>query len=327
MAIFAQRNSRDVSVPVIGISDLDNNDRGLAELDAACRNWGFFQAIDHGIDESLITRVHEQMKAFFALPKDIKAQIMRTQSNVWGYYDKELTKNTRDWKEIFDVGPEELEGPVAGAMPQWPALAGFESTMREYTDACRGVANRLLAAIAINLGASPEDLLDAFDRDDSTFLRLNFYPLCANAAPADAPMSPVAGHLGINHHTDAGALTILIQNEQPGLQVLIDGVWRLIEPRPDSLVINIGDIVQVWSNDRYHAPLHRVLANSERARYSAAVFFNPSYETDYAPLASTCSHVSSPRYRPINWGEFRAGRAAGDYADYGQEIQISDFRL
>jgi len=315
-----------MSVPVIGISDLDQNARAKAELDAACRDWGFFQVTDHGIDEDLIARVHDRMEAFFARPKAEKTRILRTRTNVWGYYDKELTKNTPDWKEIFDVGPEETEGPVAGAVPQWPAEpSDFESTMTEYMNACREVSNRLIAAIADNLGTSTSELLAAFGKDDSSFLRLNYYPLCDDPAPADAATDATIGHLGINHHTDAGALTVLIQNDQPGLQVYRHRAWQLVEPRPDALVINIGDIVQVWSNDHYLAPLHRVLADKEHVRYSAAFFFNPSYKTDYAPLASLCSAGSPPRYRSINWGKFRAERAAGDYSDYGNEIQISDF--
>lgn len=316
-----------MSVPVIGIADLEHDQKALAKLDAACRDWGFFQVTDHGVGRSLIDRVHAEMRAFFASSTDEKSRIVRTRSNVWGYYDRELTKNTRDWKEIFDVGPEQAAGPVAGATPQWPTgLPGFQPAMTEYIAACRIVANRLLAGIAANLGASASDLLAAFGADDSTFLRLNYYPVCDDPAPPDASTTAPAGHLGINRHTDAGALTVLIQNEQPGLQVCVNGVWQLIAPVSEALVINIGDIVQVWSNDRYRAPLHRVLANRQHARYSAAVFFNPSYETNYAPLPSMCTAGSPPRYRPVNWGEFRAGRAAGDYADYGQEIQIADFR-
>ena len=94
---------------------------------------------------------------------------------------------------------------------------------------------------------------------------------------------------------------------------------------PGALIINIGDVIQVWSNDRYRAPLHRVLANTTQSRYSAPFFLNPGYDTVYAPLAGALDGAR-PRYRPINWGEFRAGRAAGDYADLGEEIQISDFR-
>jgi isopenicillin N synthase-like dioxygenase len=136
---------------------------------------------------------------------------------------------------------------------------------------------------------------------------------------------PRTGQLGVHHHTDAGALTLLLQDHQPGLQVHRDGLWYLVEPRADALVVNIGDIVQVWSNDRYRAALHRVLANRDNERYSAPFFLNPASDAIYAPLPSACASAP-PRYRPIQWGAFRAARAAGDYADCGEEVQIAHFR-
>jgi isopenicillin N synthase-like dioxygenase len=110
-------------------------------------------------------------------------------------------------------------------------------------------------------------------------------------------------------------------------EVYRDGNWFLVEPRPDALVINIGDIVQVWSNDRYQAALHRVVASDRADRLSAPFFFNPAYATDYAPVPTTVDDAHPPRYRPINWGEFRSRRAAGDYADYGDEVQIAHYRV
>jgi isopenicillin N synthase-like dioxygenase len=118
---------------------------------------------------------------------------------------------------------------------------------------------------------------------------------------------------------------LLLQDDQPGLEVYRDGDWYLVEPRRDALVVNIGDIVQVWSNDRYRAALHRVIANSAAARYSAPFFFCPAHATDYAPLPTTIDADHPPRYRAINWGEFRALRVAGDYADLGEEVQISHY--
>ena len=100
---------------------------------------------------------------------------------------------------------------------------------------------------------------------------------------------------------------------------LFQVVGHTVVPRPGALVINIGDLVQVRSNDRYPAPEHRVLASAARERYSAPYFFNPTYTADCAPL------FSPPRYRPVNWGEFRAARVAGDYADIGEEVQISHY--
>jgi isopenicillin N synthase-like dioxygenase len=131
--------------------------------------------------------------------------------------------------------------------------------------------------------------------------------------------------MALNHHTDAGAITLLLQDRQPGLEVYRDGVWHLVEPTDDAIVVNIGDIVQVWSNDRYQAALHRVIANAEAERFSVPFFFSPAYSTDYAPLATTVSSRTPARYRPINWGDFYRRRAAGDYADFGEEVQISHY--
>jgi isopenicillin N synthase-like dioxygenase len=120
---------------------------------------------------------------------------------------------------------------------------------------------------------------------------------------------------------------VLLQDEVAGLQVLRDGSWVDVTPVAGALTINIGDMLQVWSNDRYRAPLHRVRASSEMARYSAAYFCNPDYSTIVAPLTTAVSAANAPQYKPISWAEFRHMRAMGDYGDYGEEIQISHFRV
>jgi isopenicillin N synthase-like dioxygenase len=293
-----------------------------AGLDRACREWGFFRVVGHGVEPALQHALLDQMRRFFALPDERKRAVERTGENTWGYYDRELTKNVRDWKEIFDVGPPEERGPLAGSRPQWPdGLPDFRPTLEAFAAACERVAFRLLGEISQNFGREADALAAAFAPAHTSFLRLNHYPVCPDPAPADSPTDPARGQLGIRHHTDAGALTVLLQDEHPGLQVLRGGAWHTVAPRPGALVVNIGDVVQVWSNDVYPAPLHRVIASDAHARYSAPYFFNPAYETDYSPLAQP------PRYRPINWGEFRAGRAAGDYTDLGEEIQIAHFRI
>jgi isopenicillin N synthase-like dioxygenase len=183
-----------------------------------------------------------------------------------------------------------------------------------------GLGRRLLGAILANLGASPIALGRDFGPGHTSFLRLNYYPVTPAAAPRDSA-------LGIGQHTDAGALTLLLQDEQPGLEVFKDNAWHLVEPRRDAIVVNIGDIVQVWSNDRYCAALHRVIASSKNSRYSIPYFMNPAYRTNYAPLPATVSRDRPARYREINWGEFRTLRADGDYADLGEEIQVEHYRI
>jgi isopenicillin N synthase-like dioxygenase len=262
------------------------------------------------------------MRAFFDQPDGAKRKISRTADNPWGYFDQELTKNTRDWKQVYDFGPAD----GSAITPQWPrSMPHFESAVRTYYADCERVAHRLLSALSINLGMPPADLEQHFGDAHTSFLRLNYYPVCPTPAAPEGLNTSADGYLGVNHHTDAGVLTLLLQSAQPGLEVFRDGRWHLVEPRRDALVVNIGDIVQVWSNDRYSAALHRVLANPHAERFSAAFFLNPSYETDYAPLPTMIDDRHPARYRPINWREFRSRRAAGDYADYGEEVQITQY--
>lgn len=298
-------------VPVIDVRDLEHDDGALKKIDHACRDWGFFQVNGHGIDPSLIDTTLHDMRQFFALPHLEKRSILRTRENPWGFYNQELTKNKRDWKEIFDFGLPDTE-VFPHAAPQWPrSLPTFEITMRAIFDACEQVAYQLLAGISLNLGLTERDLFPDFGAAHTSFLRLNHYPIC----------NEPDNHLGISQHTDAGALTVLVHDGQSGLEVLHNDIWYAVIPNPGALLVNIGDVVQVWSNDDYSAPVHRVLATSDHERFSAPFFFNPAYSTNYAPLRG------KPLYRPINWGEFRMRRSDGDYADYGDEIQIADYRI
>jgi len=318
-------------IPVIDLDTLGHSSTRQS-LDRACREWGFFYLEGNTIDTRLVDRMHAAMHSFFAQPAKLKRNVERTANNPWGYYDRELTKNVRDWKEIFDVGADIPNDGLPAAKAQWPdetasSLRGFRDTLQAFAAASEQVGLRLLHAICANLGMPERHLDHCFDAAQTSFLRLNCYPPCANPAPADTPGIPASGHLGIHHHTDSGALTVLLQDSQSGLQVMHGERWHLIQPRENALIVNIGDIVQVWSNDQYRAPLHRVLANASMPRYSAPFFYNPNYTTVYAPLPSVCDAAHPPRYRPISWGEFRAARAAGDYADYGEEVQISHYRI
>ena len=309
-------------IPVINISQLETAET-LGALDAACVQWGFFQVVEHGIDGAVIEALHRAMNKFFAQPTEAKRAISRSAENPWGFYDRELTKNTLDWKEIYDYGPAHDDV----VKPQWPeGLPTFEEAVLAYYAACETLAFRLLSAVSVNLGMSADHLSSGFSPAHTSFMRFNYYPTCPTPARPVGIDTPSAGHLGINHHTDAGALTLLVQDAQPGLEVFRNQRWHPVEPRADALVINIGDIVQVWSNDRYRASLHRVVADESAERFSAPFFFNPAYDTNYAPLPSSIDAQHPARYRAINWGEFREQRAAGDYADYGEEVQISDYR-
>jgi isopenicillin N synthase-like dioxygenase len=307
-------------VPVIDIAE--PSPETVAQIGAACRDWGFFQVVAHGVPEQQIAGLLRTTRAYFDQPREAKRKQLRSMSNPWGYYDRELTKEQRDRKEIFDIGPDagdqrHASGPFEGATP-WPGdPMEFEAVMRSWFRTMHDLAQRLLGWIGESLGAENDALLRSVAPEHTSFLRLNFYPVADPLAGEAADEA----QLGIHHHTDAGALTVLLQDGVSGLQVFHDGQWHGVDPVPGAFTINIGDMVQVWSNDLYPAALHRVLAMTSEDRLSIPYFLNPAYGADVAPL------VGAPRYRPINWGEFRRRRAEGDFAAYGTEVQIGEWRI
>ena len=311
------------NIPVINISRLDIT-ATRNQLDLACREWGFFQIVEHGIDMTVIDELKREMRKFFAETKSQKQKVARTSVNPWGYFDAELTRNTRDWKEIFDYGQSDSSCQIRA---QWPGnLPGFRPAIQAFYAACYRLSMQLISAISSNLGMPEDHIESMFRGNHSSFLRLNYYPVCPNPEQPISRSEPTKGHLGLNRHTDAGALTILLQDHEPGLEVYNGRAWHLIRPMNNALTVNIGDIIQVWSNDQYQAALHRVTANSSRERFSAPFFFNPGFDANYQPLEPTVGENRPPVYKSINWGEFRARRAAGDYSNQGEEIQISQYR-
>ena len=233
-----------------------------------------------------------------------------------------------DWKEGFDVGAQDgsLDKRGLDGVNQWPdeekyeSIKGFQATLREYYEACTKFARTLTCAMTAGMGLPAESLVKKhFDDCHSSYLRMNFYPTCPEPDK----------HMSISEHTDAGAVTVLTQSMVQSLQVYQprDGQWYEIAPMKNSFVINTGDVMQVWSNGHYKAPLHRVKAQLSLERFSSPFFYNPSYETNYEPVDSMITAERPKQYNPINWGTFRLGRFQGDYADVGEEIQIEHFRI
>ncbi|NKB33988.1 MAG: hypothetical protein GKR91_12905 [Pseudomonadales bacterium] len=317
-----------LNIPVLDVSPGFDDETFIEELAAACEEWGFFQITGHGIDTILRERFFTGIEDFFALPKQSKLALTRTEKNFWGYYDKELTRNKVDAKEIYDIdgnvdnlSSEHQEFPV----PWTHELPELKPTVLDWLQQVEQLSLNLLGSICIALGESSATLNPFFLKNHTSFLRFNYYPsVKERSAEQIESENSESDELGLHPHTDAGALTVLAQDDVPGLQVRKEDTWHTVVPAEDGFIINIGDMVQVWSNDRFKAPEHRVLASGAQARYSAPYFYNPSYETVCTPLVA---QTEKSHYRPISWREFRSGRAAGDYVDQGEEIQISWFRI
>jgi isopenicillin N synthase-like dioxygenase len=197
------------------------------------------------------------------------------------------------------------------------------------------VARRLLMLIAVSLGEQVT-FFDQFfhsktgndengvrtrgHRDNnSSAMRLNHYPVAPEPEQT----------MGVYHHTDPGALTVLYQDESvSSLQVFHRGTqeWHAVPPLKDTFVINIGDMLQVWSNDKYGAPMHRVLANATKSRYSSPFFYNPAFDANIHPVLVDAN--DKPKYKELNWREYIFGKVKGNFTDLGEEdLHISQYRI
>jgi len=319
-------------VPVIDVSAIITDSSSPAARDAidriaaACKEWGFFQVINHGVPKDLVNATWRETDAFFHQPAEVKKSVMRSRENPWGYYNNEITKNQRDKKEVFDYTTDGVD-PIYESENRWPDVTTpFKVTLSDYRDAVTKLGLSLLEAFCVGLGLPADFMRADFENDHTGFIRLNYYPVKDPLAQSNVENMPVAD-LGVHHHTDAGALTVLMQDEVGGLQVFKDGFWHDIPPVPDAFVINTGDMMQVWSNDIYQAAIHRVLAMEQKDRYSIPFFFNPSAATEVSPLPTVVTDERPAQYRTINWSDFRGKRTDGDYADYGPEVQIAQYRI
>uniref|UniRef100_A0A803QDA1 Fe2OG dioxygenase domain-containing protein n=1 Tax=Cannabis sativa TaxID=3483 RepID=A0A803QDA1_CANSA len=316
-------------IPLIDLSTGPIDDLAK-EIGDACRKWGFFQVINHGVSPESRRKIESAAREFFARPQEEKMRVKRDEVRVLGYYDTEHTKNVRDWKEVFDFVVEDPTFVPATIDPddqkvttwhnQWPDQNPhvLREACEEYGREVEKLSIKLMELIAISLGLEANRFNDFF-KDQTSFIRLNHYPPCPNPHLA----------LGVGRHKDAGALTILAQDDVGGLEVKrkSDGEWIRVKPTPHAFIINVGDIIQVWSNERYESVEHRVMVNSERERFSIPFFLNPAHYTMVKPLEEMTDDQNPPKYKAYNWGKFFTTRKGSNFRKLDVEnIQIYHFK-
>lgn len=345
------------TLPVIDIDPIINpslyNESALNGLkqDIVCasKTWGVFNAINHGIDQNLLNNVKSQMTNFFHAPKALKNTVRRSEDNSRGYADDEFTKQRVDRKEVFDVGvfhtnlstaatkDQQLDG-----MSRWPSVEAFplfRSTVEEYYEEAVRLSWLILKLLVEEIPCSDWKAVAPLFYRHTSLLRLNHYPYVPDTAPTsvlgEIDVEKLSG-FGVSRHTDAGVLTVLLQDEHSGLEAysgskedFSDGEWLSVPPLTGALTINTGDMLQVWSNNKYKAVEHRVRATTveSESRFSVPFFYNPDYDALIRPfLCPNPDGSAAPVYKPIRWGDYRSQRFLGDFADVGTEIQIEQFQ-
>ncbi|MDG2048091.1 MAG: 2OG-Fe(II) oxygenase family protein [Halioglobus sp.] len=312
-----------MSVPTIDLSN--PSAASLAALDAACRDHGFFLIEGHGLD-AVIERTWDTTERFFASKPQQKHQLMRKEGQPTGYYDRELTKRVRDRKEVFDLLSPALPPEFStNVWPNW--MPDLQKTLTEYFDVMGAAAEKTLQLVLAALNLPPDLAAQYHGSPLGSLMRLNHYTLDDPTPTSDRENLAPLGDLALGPHTDPGVITLLLQDQTGGLQTeSAEHGWIDVPPRPGTIVVNLGDSLQVWSNDHYQAAVHRVTPMRATDRYSIPFFLNPTFDAVIEPIPELCG--GNPRYHPFTWREFGIGRANDNYADIGAEdIQISKYRV
>lgn len=298
------------SLPVVDISGLASSDpaarRAVAdELRRACLDKGFFYAAGHGIPQLLFNDTFAEAKAFFDQPEAVKLQADKASSFCNRGYERmrgqTLEQNAPpDLKEGFYIGPDlSLDDPRVVARRfnhgpnQWPSgLPGFKRAMQAHFDAMLGLSQRLMTGIALSLDL-PEDHFAEFCHQPLATLRLLHYP--------PQPANAAENEKGAGAHTDFGGLTLLVQDDVGGLQVWDAGSegWIHAAPVPGTFVVNLGDMIARWTNDRYRSTLHRVVNASGRERYSIPFFYGGNPDTLVECLPNCRASGEIAKYPPV----------------------------
>jgi isopenicillin N synthase-like dioxygenase len=291
------------TVPVIDIapsfSPSERDRQGVAdEIHKACRDTGFFYIANHGFSRDLIARTFEASRQFFALPVEEKRALTMVRGEARGYEHAEFQVlddgSPADLKESFQCAQDI---PGAGSGNRWPAaLPGFRQTMLAYHREQRGLAGHVASLIATSLDMPADFFVEGYRAANPTLRALRYAP-----QPEDAAFN----QLGAGAHTDWGGITLLAQDDAGGLEVrTAQGDWLRAKPVADTFVVNLGDLMQRWTNDLYRSTLHRVMNGaSGRDRYSLAFFYSPSFHTRVECLPTCVPPGTAPNYEPCTAGE------------------------
>jgi isopenicillin N synthase-like dioxygenase len=331
----------DAEVPVIDISKftsggMETRATIVDKVRDACERVGFLVITGHGVPEDTIERTFKVARTFFARPADEKQRIKRPGPGISRGYNGVASQSLArtlgnvtppDLMESLGFGPLEIgdgpywregHGPTHFHPNLWPDdMAEFREAVSDYWHAMEGLSTRLMRVFALALDLDENYFVKRSDRH-VTNMRINYYPA--------QQIAPEKNQLRAGSHSDYGAFTILRGENAPGgLQVLRrGGDWADVPMVEGGYIINIGDLLMRWTNDRWVSTIHRVINPPEEVRrntdrMSIAYFFVPNYDTDVSCIESCMSADHPPRYEPTtaggHWrGKILASRQIADKA-------------
>jgi isopenicillin N synthase-like dioxygenase len=317
------------SFPVFDLGQFETsnpNDRKLlgAEVDGICRTTGFLAIANHEVPPNVIDTVWLKAREFFDLPLEVKLKSKPPFTGYpYGYFGPELetlakSRNVdtpHDLKESFNGGPLSAPGGLSDADATgffyaetiWPSEPdGFVEAWKAYYCAMENLAARIMRLFAVALKL-PETYFDRFIDAPISALRALNYP--------EQRVPPKPEQLRAGAHSDYGSLTILLpQAGSKGLEIVSPtGEWTPVPPVPGAFIINIGDLMARWANDRWVSTVHRVVnppaeeSGTDR-RQSLAFFHQPNWDAEITALQPCLALGEASKYAPVRSGEYLIGR-------------------
>ncbi|CAN6463501.1 unnamed protein product [Victoria cruziana] len=305
-----EENRKECELPLIDLRGLFGDDKKermkcRKKIAEAAREWGFFQVFNHGINHEFLCKMREEQVKVFELPFEKKSNgKLLNGSYRWGA-PSATSFEQFSWSEAFHISLQRVpQNDFYGE-----ELQSLRMAMEEFAAKMSQLATTLAAELAENVGQSRQYFTEHCN-ENTCFLRLNRYPPC-----------PISSEVfGLVPHTDSDFLTILHQDEVGGLQMLKDSKWICVKPNPDSLIVNIGDLFQAWSNGEYKSVEHRVMTNQRKERFSIAYFLCPSYDSVIR------SSKDPPLYKEFTFQEFRE-QTQRDVQTVGRKVGLPRFLL
>ncbi|KAG9455451.1 hypothetical protein H6P81_008355 [Aristolochia fimbriata] len=280
-------------IPLIdlGCSDRREMVRSIGE---ACRSYGFFQVINHGISRAMMEEIMGTAREFFHQPMEEKMKLYsddpakKTRLSTSFNVKKETVHNWRDYLRLHCY-------PLQDFVHDWPpSPPAFKEVVSRYCTQVRQVGFNLLEYISESLGLET-NYMETVLGEQGQHMAMNFYPPC--------PEPDLT--YGLPGHTDPNTLTLLLQDPQvAGLQVYRAGNWIAVDPHPDAIVINVGDQIQAISNGRYKSVWHRAVVNSDKERVSVASFLCPGSGAIIGPAKQLQGKDSPPIYTDFTYDQY-----------------------
>ncbi|KAK1439368.1 hypothetical protein QVD17_05185 [Tagetes erecta] len=284
-------------LPIIDMQRLKSHDHAdyeLERLHLACKDWGFFQLINHGISSSLLEKVKAETRDFFNMPMEAKKKYWQHIDDIEGFGQAFVVSEEQklDWADMFYIItlPHDIRKPHL--FPNIPLP--FRDSLEAYSREVKNVSMNTLMFIAKASKMEVEDMKVLFDEGMQS-MRMNYYPPCPQPEKV----------IGLSPHSDPQGITFLLQvNEVVGLEIKKDGVWIPVKPLPNSFIVNIGDALEIMTNGLYKSIEHRAIVNSEKERLSIATFLGPKLDGEIGPAPRLITPETPPKFTRVTVVDF-----------------------